>query len=98
MKILYFNDFRLGVLNGDQVVDVTDLVQEIPHTGPHNLISGLIERFPRCVHRLLPELSRGLLLQIPRQDAYLPRVSRRLDDLDGGRDALGRADLAQSIE
>src|SRR5260221_5882945 len=45
MKILYFNDFRLGVLNGDQVVDVSDLVQDIPHTGPHNLISGLIERF-----------------------------------------------------
>lgn len=45
MKILYFNDFRLGVLNGDKVVDVMDVVRDIPHTGPHNLISGLIERF-----------------------------------------------------
>lgn len=45
MKILYFDDFRLGVLKGDHVVDVTDLVSDIPHTGPHNLISGLIERF-----------------------------------------------------
>lgn len=45
MKILYFNDYRLGVLNGDKVVDVMDIVRDIPHTGPHNLINGLIERF-----------------------------------------------------
>jgi 2-keto-4-pentenoate hydratase/2-oxohepta-3-ene-1,7-dioic acid hydratase in catechol pathway len=45
MKILYFNDFRLGILNGDHVIDVTDVVSDIPHTGPHNLISGLIEHF-----------------------------------------------------
>ena len=45
MKILYFNDFRLGVLRGETVIDVTDTVSGIPHTGPHNLISGLIERF-----------------------------------------------------
>ena len=45
MKILFFDDFKLGVLNGDTVIDVSQLVQDIPHTGPHNLISGLIERF-----------------------------------------------------
>lgn len=45
MKILYFNDFRLGILKGDQVIDVTDVVSDIPRTGPHNLISGLIEHF-----------------------------------------------------
>jgi 2-keto-4-pentenoate hydratase/2-oxohepta-3-ene-1,7-dioic acid hydratase in catechol pathway len=45
MKLLYFDEFRLGVLKGDAVVDVSAAVQDIPHTGPHNLISGLIERF-----------------------------------------------------
>ena len=45
MKILYFNDFRLGLVIGENVVDVMDVVRDIPHTGPHNLISGLIERF-----------------------------------------------------
>ncbi len=45
MKLLHFDDFRLGVLKGDAVVDVTDAVQDIPHTGPHDLINGLIERF-----------------------------------------------------
>ena len=45
MKLLFFDDFKLGVLKGDSVVDVSQAVREIPHTGPHNLISGLIERF-----------------------------------------------------
>ena len=45
MKILFFDDFRLGVLHGNSIVDVSTLVGDIPHTGPHNLISGLIERF-----------------------------------------------------
>ncbi len=45
MKLLFFDDFKLGVLRDDAVVDVTQSVREIPHTGPHNLISGLIERF-----------------------------------------------------
>ena len=26
-------------------MDVSQVVRDIPHTGPHNLISGLIERF-----------------------------------------------------
>ena len=45
MKLLFFDDFKLGVLKGDTVVDVSPMVRDIPHTGPHNLISGLIERF-----------------------------------------------------
>jgi len=45
MKLLYFNDFRLGVLKGDNVVDVTSVVQNIPHTGPGDLMNGLIARF-----------------------------------------------------
>src|SRR5260221_11075343 len=45
MKILYFDDFRMDVLKGDAVVDVSKIVKNIPHTGPHDLISGLIERF-----------------------------------------------------
>ena len=45
MKLLFFDDFKLGVLKGDSVVDISEVAREIPHTGPHNLISGLIERF-----------------------------------------------------
>jgi 2-keto-4-pentenoate hydratase/2-oxohepta-3-ene-1,7-dioic acid hydratase in catechol pathway len=45
VKILFFDDWKLGVLNGDTVVDVSDVVKDIPHLGPHDLINGLISRF-----------------------------------------------------
>lgn len=45
MKLCYFDDFKLGVVKGDMVVDVSAAVQDIPHTGPHDLINGLIENF-----------------------------------------------------
>src|SRR3954464_11214503 len=45
MKLLYFNDWRLGVLKGENVVDVTSAVQNVPHTTPGNLIIGVIERW-----------------------------------------------------
>ena len=52
MKLLYFDDFKLGVLRGDKVVDVSGEVQDIPHIGPHDLINGLIERFDDYRERL----------------------------------------------
>ena len=45
MKLLYFDDYKLGVLKGDRVVDVSSVVRDIPHTGPGDLINGLIARF-----------------------------------------------------
>jgi len=53
MKLMYFNDFRLGVLKGDNVVDVTAAVQNVvPHTNPGNLIIGVIERWPEVRGRI----------------------------------------------
>src|SRR5690606_25061425 len=49
---LYFDDFKLGVLRGDDVVDVSSVVQDIPHLGPQDLIKGLIERFDEYRERL----------------------------------------------
>ena len=59
MKILYFDDYKLGVLKGDTVVDVSSVVQSIPHTGPHDLINGLIERFGEYRPRLSLEGAAG---------------------------------------
>jgi 2-keto-4-pentenoate hydratase/2-oxohepta-3-ene-1,7-dioic acid hydratase in catechol pathway len=52
MRLMYFDDFKLGVMKGDRVVDVSKVVADIPHTGPHNLISGLIERFAKYKAKL----------------------------------------------
>ncbi|MDP6674717.1 MAG: fumarylacetoacetate hydrolase, partial [Gammaproteobacteria bacterium] len=48
MKLLFFDDFRLGVLKGDNVVDVSDVVAGIPHIEPQQLINGLIANFENC--------------------------------------------------
>ena len=45
MKLAFFDDFKLGVVKGDSIVDVSAVVQDIPHTGPGDLMSGLIARF-----------------------------------------------------
>jgi 2-keto-4-pentenoate hydratase/2-oxohepta-3-ene-1,7-dioic acid hydratase in catechol pathway len=52
MKLLYFNDYRLGVLKGESVVDVTPVVVNVPHTDPGNLIIGVIEYWSELRGRL----------------------------------------------
>ena len=59
MKLLFFDDFRLGLLKADAVVDVSGAVADVPHTGPHDLISGLIERFADYRTRLEEAGERG---------------------------------------
>ena len=31
MKLLYFDDYKLGVLKGDRVLDASSVVRDIPH-------------------------------------------------------------------
>jgi 2-keto-4-pentenoate hydratase/2-oxohepta-3-ene-1,7-dioic acid hydratase in catechol pathway len=59
MKILFFDDFKLGVLKGDAVVDVSETVRDIPRVGPQDLIRGLIERFGQYRARLEDAAARG---------------------------------------
>lgn len=42
MKFCYFNDYRLGVVKGSNVVDITDTVSHLPHRDTRDLINGLI--------------------------------------------------------
>jgi 2-keto-4-pentenoate hydratase/2-oxohepta-3-ene-1,7-dioic acid hydratase in catechol pathway len=59
MKLMYFDDYKLGVVTGDAVVDVSSVVQDIPHTGPHDLINGVITRFGEYRPRLEEAARRG---------------------------------------
>ena len=59
MKLLHFDDFKLGVLNGETVVDVSDIANEVPHIGPHDRINGLIENFDSYRNRLEAASSNG---------------------------------------
>jgi 2-keto-4-pentenoate hydratase/2-oxohepta-3-ene-1,7-dioic acid hydratase in catechol pathway len=66
VKLLYFDDFKLGVLKSESVVDVSAVVQDIPHIGPHDLISGLIARFADYRARLDEAASRGTGVPVTR--------------------------------
>jgi 2-keto-4-pentenoate hydratase/2-oxohepta-3-ene-1,7-dioic acid hydratase in catechol pathway len=45
MKLALFDDFKLGVIKGDSVVDVSAVVRDIPRLGPQDLMNALIEQF-----------------------------------------------------
>jgi 2-keto-4-pentenoate hydratase/2-oxohepta-3-ene-1,7-dioic acid hydratase in catechol pathway len=45
VKLCYFNDYRLGAVKGDSVVDITDAVKDIPHIDSRDLIIGLIAKW-----------------------------------------------------
>ena len=78
MKLLYFDDFRLGVLKGQRVVDVSAVVRDIPHMGPRDLISRLIERFDTYKPRLEQEVgnSDGVPVEDVRIRPPLPRPGK----------------------
>ena len=59
MKILLFDDFKLGVLKGDSVVDVSSVVRDIPRVGPQDLMAGLIENFAAYRPRLEEAAAKG---------------------------------------
>ena len=64
MKILFFDDFRLGVLKDDVVVDVMDAVKDVPQLGPHDLINGVIERWADYRNRIEQAAGRGRAIPI----------------------------------
>jgi len=76
VKLLFFDDFKLGILKADAVVDVSAVVRDIPHTGPHDLISGLIERFADYRARLEEA---GLRFSGLSPDGLLPEIVERPD-------------------
>ena len=45
MKLTFFDDFRLGVVKGDNVVDVSSAVSGVAHTSPQDLINRVIGGF-----------------------------------------------------
>jgi len=59
VKLIYFDDYRLGVLRGDALVDVSDTVKDVPHIGPGDLMSGLIARFADYRKKIEEAAARG---------------------------------------
>ena len=59
MKLAFFDDYKLGVVQGDGIVDVSAVVHDIPQSGPGSLMSGLIERFASYQAKLASAAAAG---------------------------------------
>lgn len=64
MKLVYFDDFKLGVVTNEVVTDVSAAVSDIPHTGPGDLMNGLIERWDSYKPRLEAAAARGTAIPL----------------------------------
>src|SRR5215510_6665435 len=75
MRIGFFDDYKLGVIRGSAIVDVSSVFADISHLGPHDLINGLIAGFQTHRLRLEEAASRGKRIPLAsvRQRAPLPR-------------------------
>ena len=45
MRLFYADDYRLCALSGDQAIDITDVVKDLPHLQPEDLMAQLIAHF-----------------------------------------------------
>ena len=52
MKLLFLDDFQLGVMKGNNVVDVSRAVSQIPYSSPQDLVNRLIEYFSQHRERI----------------------------------------------
>jgi 2-keto-4-pentenoate hydratase/2-oxohepta-3-ene-1,7-dioic acid hydratase in catechol pathway len=59
VKLVFFDEFKLGVLRNDEVVDVSATVRDIPRVAPQDLMAGLIARFGEYRRRLADRAQQG---------------------------------------
>jgi len=99
MKLAFFDDFKLGVVKGDSIVDVSAVVRDIPHAGPGDLISGLIAHFDTYRGKLEAAASGpGVALRCSNSSAVAKTRKYRLHggELHGKRD-VGEAGADQRV-
>ena len=78
MKLVFFDDFTLGVLKDGNVVDVSEAVRDVPHVTPQDLISGVIADFARLRSSLeeAAKHSQGVPVSRVRLRPPLPRPTK----------------------
>jgi 2-keto-4-pentenoate hydratase/2-oxohepta-3-ene-1,7-dioic acid hydratase in catechol pathway len=90
MKLAYFDDYRLGLVKGERVVDVTVLVADLSHGEREEILNRLIARFDAYRARLeaaasasegIPLASVTLRPPVPRPSSIFCMAVNYLDDM-----------------
>ena len=97
MKITFFNDWRLGVLKGeDRIVDVSAVVAGIAPTAPHDVINAVIADWATFKGQIAELIAKeaGVPLSSVQLRAPLPHLPAAEEDLlaDDGAGARRRRD------
>jgi 2-keto-4-pentenoate hydratase/2-oxohepta-3-ene-1,7-dioic acid hydratase in catechol pathway len=59
MKLAFFDNYKLGVVVGSNIVDVSTVVKDLPQMGPQDVIRGVIENFGKLKGKLAAAAKRG---------------------------------------
>ena len=59
MKLVFFDEFKLGAVDEGLVFDLSSAVSDIPHLGPQDLLVGLIRQFAERKQRLEEAIKGG---------------------------------------
>jgi 2-keto-4-pentenoate hydratase/2-oxohepta-3-ene-1,7-dioic acid hydratase in catechol pathway len=59
MKLAFFDDYKLGVVVGDKIVDVSSAVKGIKALGPQDVIRGVIEKWSTYKGKLANAAKKG---------------------------------------
>ncbi len=59
MKLVFFDDFKLGAVKGDQVVDLSSAVADISRTHPQDVLVGVITQFAQRKSALEAAIASG---------------------------------------
>ena len=75
MKLAFFNDYQLGVISGDQIVDVASALEGVSYHSPQELIETLIQDWDNLQPQIAQaaEGNGGTALDSVRLRAPLPR-------------------------
>ena len=59
MKLAFFDDYKLGVVVGDKIVDVSSVAKGIKALGPQDVMRGVIEQYPKLKGKLAEAAKKG---------------------------------------
>jgi 2-keto-4-pentenoate hydratase/2-oxohepta-3-ene-1,7-dioic acid hydratase in catechol pathway len=59
MKLAFFDNYKLGLVVGDKIVDVSAVVKGIKALGPQDVMRGVIEQFPKLKGKLAAAAKKG---------------------------------------
>jgi 2-keto-4-pentenoate hydratase/2-oxohepta-3-ene-1,7-dioic acid hydratase in catechol pathway len=75
MKLAFYNDFQLGVIQNDKIIDVGTAITDLGHPGPQRLMQRVITRWEELAPEIAASLQgeRGLPLDEVRLRPPLPQ-------------------------